>query len=132
MINKDYVCKLGLEFIDEYSFDDAHLFFVFKHNNICVIVDDNICENNKKDDGLNDSGATIYKQDIEISENDIKKLPFDFSFKRQLFGGGIGIRTPGSSHFNGFQDRRIRPLCHSSIFSWSWFNSTMLLYSILF
>ena len=48
MINKDYVCKLGLEFIDEYSFDDAHHSFVFKHNNICVIVDDNICENNKE------------------------------------------------------------------------------------
>jgi len=55
------------------------------------------------DDDLNDSGTTIYKQDIEIGENDIKKLPFDFSFKRQLFGGELGIRTPGSSHFNGFQ-----------------------------
>ena len=48
MINKDYVCKLGLEFIDEYRFDDAHHSFVFKHNNICVIIDDNICENNKE------------------------------------------------------------------------------------
>jgi len=45
MINKDYVCKLGLEFIDEYWFDNTHHFFVFKHNNICVIVDDNIYEN---------------------------------------------------------------------------------------
>ena len=45
MINKDYVCKLGLEFIDEYWFDNTHHSFVFKHNNICVIVDDNICEN---------------------------------------------------------------------------------------
>ena len=41
MINKDYVCKLGLEFIDEYWFDNTHHSFVFKHNNICVIVDDN-------------------------------------------------------------------------------------------
>lgn len=48
MINKDYVCKLGLEFIDEYSFDDAHHSFMFKHNNICVIIDDNICENDKE------------------------------------------------------------------------------------
>ena len=31
-----------------------------------------------------------------------------------VFGGGGGIRTPGSSRFNGFQDRRIRPLCHPS------------------
>ena len=32
------------------------------------------------------------------------------------FGGRRGIRTPGSLHFNGFQDRRIRPLCHPSLF----------------
>lgn len=25
-------------------------------------------------------------------------------------GGGLGIRTPGTSRFNGFQDRRFRPL----------------------
>ena len=31
-----------------------------------------------------------------------------------VFGGGGGIRTPGSLRFNGFQDRRIRPLCHPS------------------
>ena len=31
------------------------------------------------------------------------------------FGAERGIRTPGSFHFNGFQDRRIRPLCHPSI-----------------
>ena len=29
-------------------------------------------------------------------------------------GGGGGIRTPGGLHLNGFQDRRIRPLCHPS------------------
>src|SRR5690606_40175965 len=28
---------------------------------------------------------------------------------------GGGIRTPGTLRFNGFQDRRIRPLCHSSV-----------------
>ena len=28
--------------------------------------------------------------------------------------GKRGIRTPGTSLFNGFQDRRIRPLCHLS------------------
>ena len=30
------------------------------------------------------------------------------------FGGETGIRTLGGSHLNGFQDRRIRPLCHLS------------------
>jgi hypothetical protein len=29
-------------------------------------------------------------------------------------GRGGGIRTPGALQLNGFQDRRIRPLCHSS------------------
>ena len=28
---------------------------------------------------------------------------------------GGGIRTPGAFQLNGFQDRRIRPLCHSSL-----------------
>ena len=30
------------------------------------------------------------------------------------FGGKRGIRTPGASQLNGFQDRRNRPLCHLS------------------
>ena len=30
------------------------------------------------------------------------------------FCGETGIRTPGTSQFNGFQDRRNRPLCHLS------------------
>jgi len=30
------------------------------------------------------------------------------------FGGEKGIRTPGPVTVNGFQDRRIRPLCHLS------------------
>lgn len=29
-------------------------------------------------------------------------------------GGERGIRTPGTLPYNGFQDRRIRPLCHFS------------------
>ena len=31
-----------------------------------------------------------------------------------LFCGERGIRTPGASQLNGFQDRRNRPLCHLS------------------
>ena len=31
-----------------------------------------------------------------------------------LVCGKRGIRTPGTSRFNGFQDRRNRPLCHLS------------------
>ena len=35
-------------------------------------------------------------------------------YKYILSGGRGGIRTPGTSRFNGFQDRRNRPLCHPS------------------
>ena len=31
-----------------------------------------------------------------------------------VLGGERGIRTPGASQLNGFQDRRNRPLCHLS------------------
>ena len=31
-----------------------------------------------------------------------------------VYCGETGIRTPGSVTFNGFQDRRNRPLCHLS------------------
>ena len=33
----------------------------------------------------------------------------------QGLGGKRGIRTPGPVKINGFQDRRIRPLCHLSV-----------------
>lgn len=36
------------------------------------------------------------------------------SHAAELPGGGGGIRTPGRFHVNGFQDRRLRPLGHSS------------------
>ena len=42
-----------------------------------------------------------------------KKSFVDFN-KGFFFGGERGIRTPGSFTFNGFQDRRIKPLCHFS------------------
>ena len=70
--------------------------------------------NDNDDDNNNDNGTKIYKKEIEISDEENKKLPFEF--KRQLFGGEIGIRTPGGFHLNGFQDRRFRPLSHLSIF----------------
>ena len=37
-----------------------------------------------------------------------------FNLKSAYYGGRGGIRTPGTSRFNGFQDRRDRPLCHPS------------------
>ncbi len=40
-----------------------------------------------------------------------KKSP---GYLPRLICRGGGIRTPGTSRYNGFQDRRIRPLCHSS------------------
>lgn len=48
MINKEKLENLGLKFVDEYSYDDAHHSFVLEKDNICIIVDDNICENDKE------------------------------------------------------------------------------------
>ncbi len=47
---------------------------------------------NNPDNDQNGGGTTIYKQDVEIRENEIKKLPFDNSFKRQLSGGAIILK----------------------------------------
>ena len=35
-------------------------------------------------------------------------------FDLHSISGERGIRTPGTSQYNGFQDRRNRPLCHLS------------------
>ena len=48
MINKEQLENLGLEFVDEYFYDGTHHSFVLKKDNMCVIVDDNICENDKE------------------------------------------------------------------------------------
>ena len=36
------------------------------------------------------------------------------NYLQRFVGGKRGIRTPGPSQVNGFQDRRIRPLYHLS------------------
>ncbi len=38
----------------------------------------------------------------------------DWLIQSVFKSGDGGIRTPGTSRYNGFQDRRIRPLCHVS------------------
>ena len=38
----------------------------------------------------------------------------DFLCFAILSSGETGIRTPGTFQYNGFQDRRNRPLCHLS------------------
>ena len=43
----------------------------------------------------------------------------DFLCFAILSSGETGIRTPGASQHNGFQDRRNRPLCHLSKTSFS-------------
>lgn len=70
---------------------------------------------NNPDDDQNNDGTTIYKQELELPESDIKKLPFDNSFKRQLSGGELGIRTPDGLHHASFQDWCIQPLYQLSI-----------------
>ena len=63
----------------------------------------------------NNGGTTIYKTELNLENKQEKSHPNSNEFKRLLSGGGIGIRTPGCFHINGFQDRRFRPLSHSSI-----------------
>ena len=46
-----------------------------------------------------------------------KKCPVNLLIYRTLCGER-GIRTPGTSQFNGFQDRRDRPLRHLSSVIW--------------
>ena len=43
-----------------------------------------------------------------------KPLKYILIFHMLTSGGEGGIRTPGPFRVNGFQDRRIRPLCHLS------------------
>ena len=43
-----------------------------------------------------------------------KKMSSHRHLFASCFCGKRGIRTPGTSQFNGFQDRRNRPLCHLS------------------
>jgi hypothetical protein len=48
----------------------------------------------------------------KLSKLHQQKMPHKGAF--DFFGGERGIRTPGPVTVNGFQDRRIRPLCHLS------------------
>ena len=43
-----------------------------------------------------------------------KILQINLRILSAFFSGERGIRTPGTSQYNGFQDRRNRPLCHLS------------------
>lgn len=47
---------------------------------------------------------------IVFIAEDIIEVGYEISF-----GGETGIRTLGRLPFNGFQDRRNRPLCHLSV-----------------
>ena len=50
------------------------------------------------------NGAFVYKSVYKFCKSLIFKV----------YCGETGIRTPGTSRYNGFQDRRNRPLCHLS------------------
>ena len=52
---------------------------------------------------------------------------FDKSFEILNTCGETGIRTPGPLTVNGFQDRRIKPLCH---LSWKWIAKVDIIYSL--
>ena len=48
VVSKSWFKFVGLKFVDEYFYDDTHHSFVLKKDDICVIVDDNICETDKE------------------------------------------------------------------------------------
>ena len=45
----------------------------------------------------------------------MKKAETRFGNVSALAGGERGIRTPGTFRYNGFQDRRFKPLSHLSV-----------------
>jgi hypothetical protein len=55
---------------------------------------------------------TNVARDAYLQEEN-KKSRFDVT--RNGFGGGGEIRTPGTFQYDGFQDRSIKPLWHSSV-----------------
>ena len=84
MINKENICKLGLEFLDEYLFDDTHHSYVFKYKNTCIIVDDNICEN--KGQWINDMPRdrklydNLYNLEIALKDVDLSLINKTIAF----------------------------------------------------
>ena len=72
--------------------------------------------------------AAAFGSGIRILRQDIWEMIVTFILSQQnnnflcfaiLSSGETGIRTPGTSQYNGFQDRRNRPLCHLSKTSFS-------------
>lgn len=55
-------------------------------------------------------GVTIFQQAWQYNAQKNPQRLLRVSYP----GGERGIRTPGGVTLNGFQDRRIRPLCHLS------------------
>ena len=44
MVSRILLSQIGLEYINEYCFDDTHHSLIFKKGPICIIVDDDICK----------------------------------------------------------------------------------------
>ena len=59
---------------------------------------------------LNNLFFAVFDEIITVKKSRRIRVLRDFL----ILSGERGIRTTGSSHFNGFQDRRDRPLCHLS------------------
>ena len=65
----------------------------------------------------NISRNVLTRADIENPPNSFAIGGFSYlstEINAKLNGGEAGIRTQGPLRGNGFQDRRIRPLCHLS------------------
>jgi hypothetical protein len=74
------------------------------------------------DNGSNQTSITLLTFSLINFELNKKRLYLIQIQAFTYFSGERGIRTPGPVTVNGFQDRRIRPLCHLSaakISAWS-------------
>ena len=63
--------------------------------------------------GIDKSIPSLPRASLQKRETD-ESFQINSSFSSVSFCGERGIRTPGTFQYNGFQDRRIRPLCHLS------------------
>ena len=61
-----------------------------------------------------DSATLAPLQSYYLSKLSVNICTYKGTYRLLFYGAG-GIRTPGTSQHNGFQDRRLKPLGHRSI-----------------
>ena len=102
----------------KYETDEARNEFFNSFINRVILYDDKVLIFYNTDPNSPTTISTNENTEIieYFSQNNAKENSLEPSgFKRVSLGGELGIRTPDSSRYNGFQDRRIQPLCQLSV-----------------